>query len=352
MQMEGENNQCLKDLHLTNPSDDMTRIEGTKGGLLKDSYMWILSNQDFIDWRDRNETRLLWIKGDPGKGKTMLLIGIVRELLKSTHDSGLVSYFFCQGTDSRLNNATAVLRGLIYQLLIQQQSLISHLRKQYDKTGQKLFEDANAFIALSNIFTEMLHDPDLTRVYLVVDALDECESKLSELIGLIVQNASKSSSRVKWLVSSRNRPDIEEKMRINDSTVKLSLELNAKSVSAAVAVYIDNKVSELAKMKRYDIKLENQVRDQLHQKANKTFLWVALVCKRLQDVKKWDVLQTLQEFPSDLTELYARMLKQIGELEGQSPKFCMQVLSTSTLAYRPLHLLELAALADLPEEMS
>src|SRR5437773_10534627 len=30
----------------------------------------------------------------------------------------------------------------------------------------------------------------------------------------------------------------------------------------------------------------------------------------------------------------------------------MQVLSISTLAYRPLHLLELAALADLPEEAS
>ena len=28
--------QCLKDLRLTNPSDDMTRIEGTKGGLLED----------------------------------------------------------------------------------------------------------------------------------------------------------------------------------------------------------------------------------------------------------------------------------------------------------------------------
>src|SRR5208282_3702412 len=160
-QFSPEDKKCLKDLFLSDPGYDMTRIEETKGGLLKDSYMWILSNQDFVDWRDKNETRLLWIKGDPGKGKTMLLIGIVQELLESTHDSGLVSYFFCQGTDSRLNNATAVLRGLIYQLLIQQQSLISHVRKQYDKTGQKLFEDANAFVALSNIFTDMLHDPDL-----------------------------------------------------------------------------------------------------------------------------------------------------------------------------------------------
>jgi len=94
----------------------MVRIEQTKGGLLPDSYCWILSHQHFTDWRDGDKTRLLWVKGDPGKGKTMLLIGIVRELqkIKPTHESGLLSYFFCQGTDSKLNNATAVLRGLIY----------------------------------------------------------------------------------------------------------------------------------------------------------------------------------------------------------------------------------------------
>ena len=273
-QMTAKDQQYLKDLRLTNLSDDMTRIEGTKGGLLKDSFVWILSHRDFIEWRDGDKTRLLWIKGDPGKGKTMLLIGVVRELqqLKSTHDSGLVSCFFCQGTDSTLNNATAVLRGLIYQLLVQQRSLISHLREQYDKAGRQLFEDVNTFVALSKIFTEMLHDSCLQRVYLVVDALDECDSGLFQILDLIVRNVSTSSSRVKWLVSSRNRHDIEERLRIDDSPVELSLELNAESVSGAVDAYIDHKVSELARMKQYDSKLQHQVKDQLHQKANETFL--------------------------------------------------------------------------------
>jgi hypothetical protein len=102
-----------------------------------------------------------------------------------------------------------------------------------------------------------------------------------------------SSPRVKWLaVSSRNRHDIEERLRINDSPVELSLELNAEleCVSGAVDAYIEHQVSELARMKRYDNKLQNQVRDERHQKANETFLWVALVCKELRDVKKWDVL--------------------------------------------------------------
>jgi hypothetical protein len=189
-----EDNQCLKDLRLTDPTADMTRIEDIKGGLLEDSYLWILSHRGFIDWRYDDETRLLWIRGDPGKGKTMLLIGVVRELKKSIHDSELLSYFFCQGADSQLNHATAVLRGLIYQLLMQQRFLISHLREEYDTAGQKLFEDVNAFVALSKIFTKMLDDERLAKVYLVVDALDECDSGLLPLLKLIVRNVSTPSS--------------------------------------------------------------------------------------------------------------------------------------------------------------
>jgi hypothetical protein len=39
--------KCIKDLRLTDPRDDKKRIEDTKGGLLEDSYRWILQNSDF-----------------------------------------------------------------------------------------------------------------------------------------------------------------------------------------------------------------------------------------------------------------------------------------------------------------
>jgi NACHT domain len=346
-----EDKKCLKDLRLSNPKDDMKRIEDTKGGLLKDSYRWILNHQAFINWRDGDKTRVLWINGEPGKGKTMLLIGVVRELekLKSTHQSGLLSYFFCQATDPNLNKATAVLGGLIYQLIDQQQSLISHLRERYDKE-KHLFKGVNAFYALQDIFTKILDDPHLIRVYLIVDALDECESGLEQLLDLIVRDPSTSSCRVKWLVSSRNRRDIKEQLGTNESTVQCSLELNAESLSQAVGVYIDHKVSELEQRKRYDPNLRDRVRNELHQKANHTFLWVALVCKELRKVNNWNALKWLQKVPSDLTSLYDRMIKQIQQSEDKS--LCLQVLSISTLACRPFHLLELVALADLPEEVS
>jgi NACHT domain len=345
----GSNSSCLADLRSTDPRDDKLRIERTKGGLLKDAYKWILGHADFQRWREDKESRLLWIKGDPGKGKTMLLIGIIQELKQqgkeSKKEAHMLSYFFCQGTDSRLNNATAVLRGLIYLLLDQEPSLMSYVRKKYDSAGKALFEDVNAFDALSTIFTNMLHDLKLKGAYLVIDALDECEMDLPQLLELI-KNTVSTYPHVKWIVSSRNKPEIEARLRL-ESQMKFSLELNAVHVSQAVKIFIDYKVAQLASVE-HDSALQEEVRSQIHKKANGTFLWVALVFQELEQVDSWDMRQVLKEMPPDLPQLYDRMMVQVQQLKRKDPKFCRLVLATMTLAYRPLHLLELGVLSDLP----
>ncbi|KAK4109346.1 hypothetical protein N656DRAFT_716293, partial [Canariomyces notabilis] len=198
--------QCLQDLRLTDPRDDKKRIQNTKGGLLRDAYHWILDNSEFQQWRNSLDSNLLWIKGDPGKGKTMLLCGIIDELQKSTSGTGPLSFFFCQATNEQISNAPAILRGLIYMLLDQQPSLIPHVRKKYKHAGKALFEDANRWVALSEIFKNILQDPSLEGAYLVIDALDECISGRRELLEFIVEMTS-TVPHVKWIVSSRNWPD-------------------------------------------------------------------------------------------------------------------------------------------------
>jgi hypothetical protein len=331
----------------------MTRIKLSKDNLLKESYVWILHDPAFIDWRD-NDTQLLWIKGDPGKGKTMLMIGLIEELLgqlKARPGSGILSYFFCQGTDSRLNNAVSILKGLIYQLAEQHTSLIRHLQKKYDSKERQFSEDTNRLCVLWTILLDMLHDSSLATVYLMVDALDECDSELSQLLDLIAHNTSKPSSRVKWLVSSRSRPIIEVRLRPDKLRSKISLESNSCHTLHAVNAFIDFKVSELAEGNEYDTELYKEVNSYLRKNAGGTFLWVALVCKELRDVEVWDTLEILKKFPPGLRPLYERMIEQIWSLKSKkSVEFCTQVLSTATLAYRPIHLRELVDTAGLPEK--
>ena len=118
--MTDKDNNCLADLRLADPPIEKIRIEGTKGGLLIDAFRWILNDSEFQRWRESNHNQLLWIKGDAGKGKTMLMIGIINELQQQVARSGkssvteVLSYFLCQATDPRLNTATVILRGMIY----------------------------------------------------------------------------------------------------------------------------------------------------------------------------------------------------------------------------------------------
>ncbi|ORY10967.1 HET-D protein [Clohesyomyces aquaticus] len=345
---------CIQHLRLTDPRDDKKRIEGTKGGLLDDSYRWILENSEFRQWRNDPQSRLLWIKGDPGKGKTMLLCGIINELSKSIRQTHQLSYFFCQATDSRINNATAVVRGLLYLLISQQPHLVSHIQK-YDHAGKALFEDANAWVVLSEIFAHILQDLSLNSTYLAVDALDECVTDLPKVLDFIVLMSS-ISSRVKWIVSSRNEAYIEQKLQLNDSGIRLSLELkeNAAQVSHAVHAYIDHCLSELPEI-AHDQLLQDSVRDKMQQKANGTFLWVSLVIQELKKVPEgmmgWEARQILEEVPTDLKDVYRRMIEQITRLRSQYPELCRQVLSTVLATYRPLHLQELHVLSGLPTKV-
>ena len=341
-----ETRKLLTHLRTTDPRDDKERIEKAKGGLLKDSYRWILENPDFEQWRDGQQSRLLWIKGDPGKGKTMLLCGIINELKMSIAKTDLLSYFFCQATDLRINNAAAVLRGLLYLLVDQQPSLISHIRKKHDHAGKALFEDANTWVALSEIFTNILQDPSLNSTYLVVDALDECITDLPELLEFIVQKSS-ISHHVKWIVSSRNWPSIEKHLDAAAQRVRLCLELNEKSISGAVATYIQLKVDWLAKRNRYTTSTRDAVQRYLLLNANGTFLWVALVCQEMSNVSGWTAKQEWTAFPPGLNSLYRRMMDQITDLKNAD--LCKRILAIISTVYRPITLDELTAFVDMPD---
>ncbi|KAH6977632.1 hypothetical protein EDB80DRAFT_264764 [Ilyonectria destructans] len=341
--------KCMQDLHVTDPREDKKRIQDTKGGLLRDSYRWILGHADFQRFRDDPQSRLLWIKGDPGKGKTMLLCGIIDELEKGPNS--LLSYFFCQATETQLSNASSVLRGLIYLLIIQQPSLISYVRSKHDVTGEKLFQGINVWVSLVEILTGMLKDPTLKDAVLVVDALDECITDRPQLLDFIIQSSSTSSSRVKWIISSRNWPDIEDKLDSAKQKVRLHLELNKDSISKAVDTYIGHKVDELACNKKYDKETRDTVQRHLADNADGTFLWVALVSQELADPevrRKQHTLTKLKSFPPGLDSLYKRMMEKICHSIDAS--LCKGVLAIASVVYRPITLDELKALVELLED--
>jgi hypothetical protein len=336
--------RCIQDMYCTDPRDDKKRIEETKGGLLAASYRWVLDNTTFQQWRQELNSRLLWVKGDPGKGKTMLLCGIINELHSSLPKAALLSYFFCQATDARINSATAVLRGLLYMLVDQQPSLVSHIRKKHNHAGKALFENANAWVALTEIFANVLRDSALRSTYLIVDALDECVTDRTKLLDFIATQSS-ALHCVKWIVSGRNWLNFEAQLGQAGHRVRLSLELNAKSEAATpLAVFIQQKVDQLAQKGQYGAEIRHAVLQHLMSNAHGTFLWVTLVCQDLASTPKWDVLKKLASYPPGLDPLYKQMLRQISE--SDRAEICRQVLASTAVLYRPVTVFELVALVE------
>lgn len=323
-------------MKVTDPRRDKERIEQLKGGILRDSYRWVLSNEDFVEWRDRDSGQLLWIRGDPGKGKTMLLCGIIDELNESCSDPTTVAYFFCQGAEMTINNATAVLRSLIYMLVIQHKSLITHVRREYDQ-NRTAFEGMNAWQALANVFREILNDPLILyqKTYVIIDALDECTTDLTPLVDLVAGQSSENA-HVKWLVSSRNWREIEERLNSATGKVNLVLELNEYSISAAVEHFIHQRVDELTRLKGYGDKLRETVLQYLLDNSQSTFLWVALVCQQLAGlrVRTWHTEDLLKRFPRELKPLYNRMFERI--VTSEDSELCKRILSVVLGVYTPI----------------
>lgn len=119
---------------------------------------------------------------------------------------------------------------------------------------------------------------------------------------------------------------------------RLSLELNAESISAAVDIYIEHKVNKLAKDKNYSGTTKRRVSRYLSTHATGTFLWVALVCEELKDVPELYAEKSIKTFPRELDALYQRIMQQVGD--SNPDKICHQFLALTALAYRPLSLLE------------
>jgi hypothetical protein len=358
IQADSENKECLQDLRVVNPQDDMERIEDQKEELFDDAYKWILEDDKYAAFTNWDESeppcRLLWVKGHAGTGKTMLLMGIIRELSKQPAVfAPTLSYFFCQSqgkSDLPLNNATATLRSLMWMLIIQQPDLIEHLRTDYKLSGRNLFTDVNAPFAVRRVFQKMVENA--RPVYLIVDALDECDQGLEDLIELFSTSLALSNN-IRWLVSSRPEVDILTKLK-NPAIAETLVELDMQSQKGRVEKYLKHKLSDLKGSKfgySYTDEILATVSLEVSERAEDNLLWMYLVFKDLKTMRGNYGVNKIKDYPPGLAKLYDHKMSIIENVETKHRQQCRDVLVVTSLAYRPLSLSELAVLVPWSEEI-
>jgi len=117
---KGKLREFQKALYLTNPPYDLAEIRQFRKRA-EGTCEWILVQEEYIAWVVQDTSQLLQLVGNPGIGKTVIstfLVETLEERICKTINSTF-AYYFCDNKDEKRNTATAILRGLILQLLRQ-----------------------------------------------------------------------------------------------------------------------------------------------------------------------------------------------------------------------------------------
>lgn len=333
---------CLRSLQCPDSHIIKGHLKINKDNVIEGCIDWIFRTPQYSSWKDGNNVCLFWIKGVAGRGKTMLSIGLVERLQKDK--SNVVTYFFCQNGNCELNSLEAIIKGLILQLVLQQEQAMETLRSHWDEKKNCFDEDMTSWRTLWDVFLRMLHRCKCPRVYVVVDGLDGCQDDgMVDFLKSLVRMGLDEPSKIKWLLTSRPLNTAERELSVTSDQILVSLELNQGHISEAVLTYINHKVEELKWRLSYGPTLSRKIKTELTEKAEYTYLWVALVCKKLESVHPNEALSTIQDLPQDLHDLYHEEMKHLTKGKPRVVKACLRLLKVMMLAYRPLNIEEVVS---------
>jgi hypothetical protein len=132
-----KNRKILLALRDRDPRHDRKRIEYDKGNVLAGSCDWVFRTKAFNTWWTGQASHLLWIKGDPGKGKTMIALAAASEIerrksaLRGTkffsfkrqrkYQQPISAFFFFKNDDSAISTAVSALRGMLSLIIDQEE---------------------------------------------------------------------------------------------------------------------------------------------------------------------------------------------------------------------------------------
>ncbi|KAL7964970.1 ankyrin repeat-containing domain protein [Trichoderma sp. SZMC 28014] len=332
--------KCLQALFITDPAMNRNTLITNKGELIHGTCDWIVKKREFVEWKNSNGG-LLWISGGPGLGKTMLSIYLTEYLsscFRSLDDKHYSTYFFCDAKDIKRNNAVAIIRGMLFQLLEQKEELIKHILPTYTIQGEQIFQQS-AFETVWKFFVTMIHDLGSSQVTCILDGLDECEPTSLEPLLKKLKNITVTSPSLKIIILSRDYP--QHLGSWLGQSPRLRLDFNAKTeVSNGLDQYIFTRVAELSTSKQYPVELTTHIEKTLKEKSSGTYLWVSFIIKDLQTMATSEVEERLKDLPQGLDALYERILESIQSAQRDST---LAILRWCTFATQPLSLNELAA---------
>lgn len=290
---------------------------------------WLTSSTAYQSWLHGDEHGLLWIRGIPGSGKSVMAAKLIDELATSNPGCPVLFFFFRQIIDA--NHAPeALLRDWMDQLLPYspplQKQLVLYVeeRRSVDSLSMDdLWKDLRmAFADLPG------------RVFCVGDALDEMDRGHDAFLKELGTLGQWQPDKVKVLITSRPVPSVEMPLR---NVPCLHLRLEERLVDVDISTYVRFALST-SSIPESDWQV---ITDAVPGRANGLFLYAKLAMDAFLEPGA-RVNSVLAHLPQDLNALYTDLLHEHARRSGVAPNIQRLILQSVTHAVRPLRLLELA----------
>lgn len=321
------------------------RVQGT--------CQWVLSHPHFLEWQSSDTSRLLWVSGDPGCGKSTLSKALVDEKLVivpygHTQVSSYVHYYFFKDVGEQ-SNATSALCALLHQLFCHDwiwKRCFEVVKTAFDNEGSGLTKN---FQALWKLLIQATNIANVnTKVVYVLDGLDECEEvqrrKLIEELEHLLEDPSACSA--KFLVTSRPYQRILydfQEMISRMPTIHLAGEEESEKLETEIDLVVDSRVSAIGFRMGFSQLIIERLKERLKIPRQRTYLWLSFILEELQQlvaISDDDVLRQIDRLPLDLEAAYDNMLR-----KSPDKSEAKRLLTLTCIAKRPLKVFELELLA-------
>ncbi|KAH5050480.1 hypothetical protein HBH96_186180 [Parastagonospora nodorum] len=280
---------------------------------------WIIKHAYVHEWMTETvpATPLLWMHGIPGAGKTVLASAIVDACLTMSGSTTL--FIYCHDGDPNSSSATAILRGLIQQILDHHPQLVPICHYRRVTSGQPTLVSTYLAMGLLKMLCSQL-----PRVLIIVDGLDECDPHerrevLSVLTKLVNDLNEPGSLRV--LIVSQHFPDIQRGVEGSGSAqlAPRIIRITEKEVDSDIVTYIRALVEDIATRNSsadepFNENIKEYLRNLTLVNAKGMFLYAKLVLTNLLALPtRLEVINAIQHerFPQGLKEAYERIIKRI-----------------------------------------
>ncbi|KAH6999490.1 hypothetical protein EDB80DRAFT_583322, partial [Ilyonectria destructans] len=295
---------------------------------------WFLNSQEYKTWLSTSK-QTLFCPGIPGAGKTILASIVIADLSEQFREDTTIgiAYLYCNFRQGHNQEARDLLASLLKQLchpIPPDDVKYLYQRHEGARTRPSFDEISTALQSVTSIYS---------RVFIVIDALDECQSSdgcRSKLLSNIFSLQAKTKTNV--LATSRPLPEIEREFK-GSTTLKIHAN------DGDVRKYIEEHMSRLPNFINRRPELQEDVKTGIIQSVQGMFLLArlhldSLVGKRSPQAVR-DALAKLPTGSAAYDEAYNHAMERIEGLVKGQHELAKQTLSWITCAKRPLTTLEL-----------